>query len=58
MPQVTSAGYDETVEQAVAVAAEEDYLLVQDTSFEGYEEIPLDIMQGLFQIIIPIKEGK
>ena len=40
-------GYDETVEEAVALASDNDWLLVQDTSFDGYEEIPLDIMQGI-----------
>jgi len=48
--EVTSVGYDETVEQAVAAAKEKDWLLVQDTSFDGYEEIPLDIMQGYMTI--------
>ena len=39
-------GYDATVDEAVEMADTNDWLLVQDTSFEGYEEIPLDIMQG------------
>jgi len=44
--RVTTVGYDATVDEAVDIAAANDWLLVQDTSFDGYEEIPLDIMQG------------
>ena len=43
---MTTVGYDATVDEAVDIAAANDWLLVQDTSFDGYEEIPLDIMQG------------
>lgn len=38
--------YDECVRQASLLAEEKDYILVQDTAWEGYEEIPKKIVQG------------
>lgn len=44
--EVTEMNYDDTVRYAVAFAQEHGYHLVQDTGFDGYEEIPRDIMLG------------
>ncbi len=44
--EVTEMNYDDTVRYATAFAREQGYFLVQDTGFEGYEEIPRDIMLG------------
>lgn len=38
--------YDDSVREAAAVAAQEGWLVVSDTSWPGYTEIPREIMQG------------
>lgn len=43
---VTDMNYDDTVRYANRKAIENGWVLIQDTSFDGYEEIPLWIMQG------------
>lgn len=44
--EVTSFNYDESVRLAAQTAAENDWIVLQDTAWEGYEEIPEWIMQG------------
>ena len=39
-------GYDESVIAAADAAATEGWQIVSDTSYEGYEAIPLTVMQG------------
>lgn len=41
-----SGNYDESVEHAAALAASNQWRVVSDTSYDGYEEIPRDVMQG------------
>ena len=43
---ITNVNYDDTVRLARAYAAEHKGIVVQDTSWEGYDEVPLHIMQG------------
>jgi len=43
---ITSMNYDDTVVYANQKAQEENWVLLQDTSWEGYVKIPLHIMQG------------
>jgi len=38
--------YDDSVRIAAEVAEEKGYYVVSDTSYEGYTEIPKDVMQG------------
>jgi diaminopropionate ammonia-lyase len=38
--------YDESVKEAARLAREHAWHVVSDTSFEGYEKIPRDVMQG------------
>jgi diaminopropionate ammonia-lyase len=38
--------YDESVQVAADLAAQNDWIVVSDTSYEGYEVIPKDVMQG------------
>jgi diaminopropionate ammonia-lyase len=38
--------YDDSVRQAAADAAREGWIVVSDTSYPGYMEIPVDVMQG------------
>ncbi|MBB4826201.1 diaminopropionate ammonia-lyase [Sporosarcina luteola] len=44
--QITEVNYDETVRMCAEMAKENNWILIQDTSWDGYEEIPLWIMQG------------
>jgi diaminopropionate ammonia-lyase len=43
---ITEMNYDETVRLANRMGAENGWIVVQDTAWEGYEEIPRLIMQG------------
>lgn len=43
---ITEFNYDDAVRLADKHAKENDWVLVQDTSWDGYEEIPTHIMQG------------
>jgi diaminopropionate ammonia-lyase len=38
--------YDDSVHEAARVASEKGYYTVSDTSYEGYTEVPKDVMQG------------
>ncbi len=44
--EVTPWNYDDTVRFAEKTAKENGWTLVQDTSWNGYEEIPLSVMRG------------
>jgi len=48
---ITSSNYDDTVIYANQKAQEEGWVLLQDTSWKGYEEVPLHIMQGYFTLV-------
>ncbi|HEX7959243.1 MAG TPA: diaminopropionate ammonia-lyase [Terriglobales bacterium] len=49
--------YDESVEEAARLARENAWHVVSDTSYDGYEEIPRDVMQGYGTIAAEIVEG-
>lgn len=42
----TQGNYDESVREAEATASSEGWVVVSDTSWPGYTEIPSDVMQG------------
>lgn len=44
--RVVPGTYDDAVRRSAEVALAEGWVLVSDTSFAGYEEIPRDVMQG------------
>lgn len=44
--EMTDFNYDETVRYAAKKAEENGWVVIQDTSWEGYDTIPLWIMQG------------
>lgn len=48
---ITDLNYDDTVQMVADLAEENGWILVQDTAWEGYEEVPLSIMQGYLTII-------
>ena len=49
---VTDLNYDDAVRLADRMAKEKGWYLVQDTSWPGYEEIPLWIMQGYLTMVV------
>lgn len=49
--------YDESVEEAAALAVRNGWLVVSDTSYDGYEDIPRDVMQGYGTISAEIVEA-
>ncbi|SDM35938.1 diaminopropionate ammonia-lyase [Franzmannia pantelleriensis] len=53
-----SGNYDESVETAAELAEKNGWLVVSDTSYEGYEEIPRDVMQGYGTIAAEIMEAE
>lgn len=44
--EITDMNYDEAVRLSQKMAAEKGWVVVQDTAWEGYEDIPTWIMQG------------
>lgn len=48
--------YDESVEEAARLAEANSWQVVSDTSYEGYEDIPRDVMQGYGTIAAEIVE--
>ncbi|KIH82851.1 diaminopropionate ammonia-lyase [Pseudomonas batumici] len=49
--------YDGSVTEAAALAQSNGWWVVSDTSYEGYEEIPRDVMQGYGTIAAEIVEA-
>ncbi|MBV4477718.1 diaminopropionate ammonia-lyase [Pseudomonas botevensis] len=49
--------YDESVAEAAALAMRNDWIVVSDTSYEGYEVIPRDVMQGYGTLAAEIIEA-
>jgi len=41
-----AGSYDESVEESARLAAANGWEVVADTSYDGYEEVPRDVMQG------------
>ncbi|WP_271412234.1 diaminopropionate ammonia-lyase [Pseudomonas sp. Q1-7] len=52
-----TGNYDESVEAAAALAERNGWWVVSDTSYEGYEEIPRDVMQGYGTLAAEIIEA-
>lgn len=51
-----AGNYDDSVEEAARLAETNHWNVVSDTSYEGYEEIPRDVMQGYAAIADEIVE--
>jgi diaminopropionate ammonia-lyase len=51
---ISSLNYDDTVQKTAKLAEENDWVLMQDTAWEGYERIPFSIMQGYTTIVAEI----
>lgn len=54
--KVTDINYDDTVQYAADQSSGHGWILLQDTAWEGYEEIPSDIMLGYTTIVSEITE--
>ena len=54
---ITDLVYDDTVKLAAKMAEENNWLLVQDTAWDGYEDIPLRIMQGYLTMALEAVEA-
>lgn len=44
--RVVPGTYDDSVREASRVAAERGWFVISDTSWEGYTQVPVDVMQG------------
>jgi diaminopropionate ammonia-lyase len=53
---VIEGNYDEAVRRAAGRAGREGWLLIQDSSWPGYEEIPFRIMQGYLTLMTEIED--
>ncbi|HSW20762.1 MAG TPA: diaminopropionate ammonia-lyase [Ramlibacter sp.] len=53
-----AGNYDASVEEAARQAAQNGWFVVSDTSYDGYEEIPRDVMQGYGAIPAEILEQR
>lgn len=51
-----SGNYDDSVSEAAHLALQNAWQVVSDTSYEGYEDIPRDVMQGYGTIAAEIVE--
>ncbi|HET8746358.1 MAG TPA: diaminopropionate ammonia-lyase [Ramlibacter sp.] len=52
-----TGNYDDSVAEAARLAAAKGWHVVSDTSYEGYEDIPRDVMQGYGTIAAEIVES-
>ena len=52
-----AGNYDESVREAARLAAAHGWQVVSDTSYEGYEDIPCDVMQGYGVMIDELLDG-
>jgi diaminopropionate ammonia-lyase family len=53
-----AGNYDASVQEAARLAKANDWQVVSDTSYEGYEDIPRDVMQGYAAIVDELLEGQ
>lgn len=53
--EMTELNYDATVKLIAEEAEEEGWVVIQDTAWEGYEKIPLWIMQGYSTLVSEIR---
>jgi diaminopropionate ammonia-lyase len=51
-----AGNYDDSVHEAARLAAEHGWQVISDTSYEGYEDIPRDVMQGYSTIAAEVAE--
>lgn len=54
--EITGCGYDDAVRLAAGTAEAEGGILLQDTAWEGYTDIPKEIMQGYLTMALEVCE--
>ncbi len=54
--EITALNYDQTVEYAAELAEKHGWILIQDTAWDGYEQIPKWIMEGYLTLILEAQE--
>ncbi len=52
---VTNRNYDDTVATVTDLARQKNWTLIQDTAWQGYQQIPDNIMRGYFTLITEIE---
>lgn len=52
-----TGNYDDSVNEAARLARENGWQVVSDTSYDGYEEVPRDVMQGYGTVAAEIVES-
>ena len=55
--EITELNYDRSVEYAASLAEQNGWILIQDTSWEGYETIPRWIVEGYLTMAEEIKDS-
>lgn len=53
---ITELNYDRTVEYAASLAEQNGWILIQDTAWDGYEEIPKRIIEGYLTLAAEAEE--
>lgn len=53
---ITDMNYDDTVQFAASKSRENDWYLIQDTAWDGYEKIPTWIIQGYLTMALEARE--
>ena len=54
--EITDLSYDDTVKYALEMSKKYGWILIQDTSWDGYEKIPTWIIQGYLTMAYEITE--
>jgi len=54
LAEITNVNYDETIRICKKLAKKNNWVMVQDTSWKGYDQIPLWVMQGYSSIAMEI----
>jgi len=54
--EITALNYDQTVEYAAELAEKHGWILIQDTAWDGYEQIPKWIIEGYLTLILEAQE--
>ncbi|MHB1957124.1 MAG: diaminopropionate ammonia-lyase [Sulfobacillus sp.] len=52
MAEVTPWNYDDTVEYVGKLCQHNDWVMIQDTAWQGYHDIPLWVMQGYMTMVM------
>ena len=54
--EITDLSYDDTVKYALEMSKKYGWILIQDTSWDGYEKIPTWIIQGYLTMAYEITD--